>query len=58
LIRVIGNLFPLTYFIPIARGIVTKGVGVEYLWEQVIALVLYVVVTVVFAIRAFRQTLD
>jgi ABC-2 type transport system permease protein len=57
-IRIIGNLFPLTYFIPIARGIVTKGVGIEYLWEQVIALALYVVVTVVFAIRAFRQTLD
>jgi len=57
-IRIIGNLFPLTYFIPIARGIVTKGVGIEYLWEQVAALGIYVVVTVVFAIRAFRQTLD
>jgi ABC-2 type transport system permease protein len=57
-IRIIGNLFPLTYFIPIARGIVTKGVGIEYLWEQVIALLVYVIVTVVFAIRAFRQTLD
>ena len=58
LIRAIGNLFPLTYFIPIARGIVTKGIGIEYLWEQVIALGVYVVVTVVFAIRAFRPTLD
>jgi ABC-2 type transport system permease protein len=57
-IRIVGNLFPLTYFIPIARGIVTKGVGIEYLWEQVAALGIYVVVTVVFAIRAFRQTLD
>ena len=26
-----SNLFPLTHFIPIARGIMTKGIGMEYL---------------------------
>jgi ABC-2 type transport system permease protein len=57
-IRIIGNLFPLTYFIPIARGIVTKGVGLEYLWEQVAALAIYVVVMMGFAARAFRRGLD
>jgi ABC-2 type transport system permease protein len=57
-IRVIGNLFPLTYFIPIARGIVTKGVGIEVLWEQVVALLAYIVVILFAAIRAFRQRLD
>jgi ABC-2 type transport system permease protein len=57
-IRIIGNLFPLTYFIPIARGIVTKGVGIEYLWEQVAALLIYIGVTMLLAIRAFRQELD
>ena len=54
----VGNLFQLTYFIPIARGIVTKGVGIEHLWEHVVALLAYAVVTTVFAIRAFRQRLD
>ena len=57
-IRVIGNLFPLTYFVPIARGIVTKGITIEYLWEQVIALSIYVVVVTFLAVRAFRQGLD
>ena len=42
-IRILRNLFPLTYFIPIARGIVTKGIGVSALWEQIAALVVYVV---------------
>ncbi|NBD35088.1 MAG: ABC transporter permease, partial [Chloroflexi bacterium] len=39
-IRLIGNLFPLTYFIPISRGIITKGAGLELLWEELLALLL------------------
>jgi len=57
-IRIVGNLFPLTYFVPIARGIVTKGIGIEFLWEQVVALLAYIVVILFVAIRAFRQRLD
>ena len=57
-IRIVGNLFPLTYFVPIARGIITKGVGVELLWEQVVALLIYIVVIMVAAARAFNQSLD
>jgi len=57
-IRVVGWLFPLTYFIPISRGIITKGVGIEFMWEQVGALFVYVVVIMVFAARAFKEGLD
>lgn len=57
-IRAVGNLFPLTYFIPIARGIITKGIGVTTLWDQVIVLALYVGVIMFFATRAFRRNLD
>ncbi len=57
-VRVIGDLFPLTYFIPIARGIITKGVGIDVLWEQVAALAVYVVIVMGVAIRAFRTQLD
>jgi ABC-2 type transport system permease protein len=57
-LRLVGNLFPLTYFIPISRGIITKGVGVELLWEQVVALFFYVIVVVVISARAFRSRLD
>ncbi len=57
-VRLIGNLFPLTYFIPIARGIITKGAGLELLWEELLALLLYVVVIMTIAARLFKQNLD
>jgi ABC-2 type transport system permease protein len=57
-IRILGNLFPLTYFIPIARGIITKGIGIEHLWEQLAALAMYVVVVLFVSARAFRRGLD
>jgi len=34
--------FPLTYFVPISRGIITKGVGFSAVAGQVGALVVYV----------------
>ena len=58
LLRLVGNLFPLTYFIPIARGIISKGVGVKFLWDQVAALFIYIVIIMGFASRAFKQGLD
>jgi len=57
-VRAVGDLFPLTYFIPIARGIITKGVGLDVLWQQVLALGIYVVVMLFFATRSFKQSLD
>ena len=57
-VRIVGNFFPLTYFIPIARGIITKGIGSEYLMEQVAVLVIYVVVVLVVAVRSFKKNLD
>jgi len=58
LLRLLGNLFPLTYFIPIARGIISKGVGVKFLWDQVAALLVYIIIIMGFASRAFKQGLD
>jgi len=58
LVRIVGNLFPLTYFVPIARGIITKGVSVAMLWEQIAALGIYVIVVAVLAVRSFRPRLD
>jgi ABC-2 type transport system permease protein len=57
-VRAVGNLFPLTYFVPIARGIITKGIGVTYLWEQVLVLALYVGGIMALATRSFRANLD
>lgn len=57
-LRLAGNLFPLTYFIPISRGIITKGVGIEFFWDQAIAMVIYSVLIMLAASRSFKQGLD
>jgi ABC-2 type transport system permease protein len=57
-VRIIGNLFPITYFIPIARGIITKGVGFSVLSGQVADLVIYIVVVMFLATITFRNRLD
>lgn len=57
-VRAIGNLIPATYFMRIARGIVTKGIGMEFLWSDVGVLALYSLVVVVIAASTFRQRLD
>ncbi|MBN1487564.1 MAG: ABC transporter permease [Anaerolineae bacterium] len=54
----LGFLFPLSYFTPIARGIITKGVGLQALWPQVLGMAIYVVIVMFFATRAFREGLD
>ncbi len=58
LLQWISDLFPLTFFIPISRGIFMKGIGMEFLTGQVIALSFYVVVIVFLAARLFRQRMD
>jgi ABC-2 type transport system permease protein len=57
-IQVIGNLFPLTYFIPISRGIFTKGVGFSVVSGSVLALAGYIVVVMTLAAMTFRKRLD
>jgi ABC-2 type transport system permease protein len=54
----ISYIFPLTAFIPVSRGIFMKGIGLSFLTNQVLILILYDVVILFFATRLFRQTLD
>ena len=54
----LGNLFPMTHFIPISRGIITKGIGIDMLWGPAIGLLVYSVVAMVLAARSFKQGLD
>ena len=53
----LGIFFPLTYFLPIARGILTKGVGLDALLPDVVGLVVYSLIAMLVASRAFRQRL-
>jgi ABC-2 type transport system permease protein len=57
-VRAVGDLIPATYFIRIARGIITKGVGLSFMWEDVIALVIYGVIIVVISSATFKTRLD
>jgi len=57
-VRAVGNLIPATYFIRIARGIITKGVGLAYMWEDVVALLVYGAIIVTVSAATFKTRLD
>lgn len=51
-------LNPLRYFITIVRGLFLKGVGIEVLWPQAVALAAFGVVIVGVSALRFRKRLD
>ncbi len=57
-IQWLGDLIPASYFIPISRSIINKGIGLNYLWINAVALVIYVVGILFIAARTFRQRLE
>lgn len=48
---------PLRYFITIVRGLFLKGVGMEVLWPQALALLIFGVGILGLSVRGFRKTL-
>ena len=54
----LGFIVPLTYFVTVIRGIIIKGVGFIYLWQQIVPLVVLGVVIFVMAIRRFQKKID
>ena len=57
-IQLLGNLIPLTYFLEILRGVILKGVGLEYLWKEVAILFVIGVATLSVASLRFKKNLD
>jgi len=53
-----GNLIPLTYFLRISRGIMTKGVGLASVQDSVVELVIFGIAVFVISTRTFRRRLD
>jgi ABC-2 type transport system permease protein len=53
-----GQALPLTYYIIVVRGILIKGVGFEFLWRQIIPLVVLAFVVFGVAIRRFQKKID
>ncbi len=58
LAQIISYFIPLTYFLHMIRGILLKGVGLEYLWRDVAILGAIGSLTLIFAITRLRKTLD
>lgn len=58
LIYLIGYTIPLTYFLEIIRGIVLKGVGVTFLWHNILPLFAFTIFLLGVAILRFRKSLD
>ncbi|HXL45390.1 MAG TPA: ABC transporter permease, partial [Candidatus Binatia bacterium] len=54
----IASIIPLTYYLRIVRGIVLKGIGVEYLWPSVLPLVAFGAVVFSLSVLRFRKQLD
>jgi ABC-2 type transport system permease protein len=58
ILRLLGDVMPMTFFMPITKGIITKGVGLNALWPDVISLAALTVVIFFFGAVSFRQKLD
>ncbi len=58
LLRMLGYIMPMTFFMPIVNGIIIKGVGLSDLWMPVLSLTVLTIVIFFVGARSFRQKLD
>ncbi|MFH1651187.1 MAG: ABC transporter permease [Chloroflexota bacterium] len=54
----VSAVLPLTYYLRIIRGIVVKGVGIEFLWQDSVILGVMGVLTLILAASRLRHTLS
>lgn len=53
-----GYLLPVTYFLEIVRGIITKGVGITYLWPWVWPMAVFSIAVFFLSVVLFRKRID
>lgn len=53
--RMLGECFPITYYIRLARQIILKGGGIEYVWKDTLALCAYIAVMFTTSIAMFKK---
>jgi ABC-2 type transport system permease protein len=56
--RAIGELFPLTHFLRIVRGVLLKGNGLEEVIPQLWQIALFATVALIIGVKRYRRTLD
>ena len=57
-LQLVTFLVPARYFLVVTRGIFLKGVGVEVLYVQGLLMIVFAMLGLLFAVRAFRKELD
>jgi ABC-2 type transport system permease protein len=57
-LQALTNLFPLSFFLTIVRGIILRGAGFADLYPQILALVVYGIAVMTLAASRFRKRLD
>jgi ABC-2 type transport system permease protein len=57
-VRAITYLIPARYYLNILRGIYLQGVGLQYLWFDMLLLAVFAVIVVRVSIRSFRKRID
>lgn len=55
LFYVMGDIIPLTFYLEIMRGIVLKGIGINFLWTQVLALIAFILAALAVSIMKFQK---
>jgi len=56
--QLIGEVFPLTHFLRVIRGIMLKGNGIAEIWPEMWPIALFLTLATVVALRRYRMTLD
>ena len=51
----LGAIMPMTFYLTIIRGIMLKGIGIEYLWPQIFALITFIIVTGFISVHTFTN---
>lgn len=57
-LQYVGLGLPLTYLVIVVRGIIIKGVGIEFLWRQIIPLVVLGIAVFTLAMTRFQKKID
>jgi ABC-2 type transport system permease protein len=54
----LGAIFPITYYLRVLRGILLKGVGMDALWQDTLALAAFALVLLAFSVRRFQKNIE
>lgn len=57
-VQIITYLIPVRYYLVIVRGIFLKGIGIEYLWHQTAALLIFGISIFTLSILRFRKKIS